>query len=123
MDPTRKTVLFMNFGTWGDVSRESQDESAEFYIEALRKTVDVEIAPDLAGAEVLLRERRFDAVLFRSRGEEHVARRIKRERPDLRVAVLSALPPHSVVPDQEIVWVSKLGEESLTNFARTVLGS
>jgi hypothetical protein len=50
MDPTRKTVLFMNFGTWGDVSLETQDGNAEIYVKELRKTVDVEVAPDLASA-------------------------------------------------------------------------
>jgi len=110
----------MNYGTWGDVTLESQDESAKLIIESLRRTVDVEVVQVLREGLALLRERRFDAVVFRSRGTEGTARRLKREEPDVRVVVLSGFPPIDAVPDPELIWVDKT--TSPEEFTRAVLG-
>lgn len=125
MEPTRKTVLFVNFDTpmneraklrQGECSRD-----AGRYIAMLRQALDVEVVLNLAGAEALLSARRFDAVVFRSRSVEHVARRIKHDRPDVRVVVLSAVVPSDVAPS-EIVWISKYDIGTPADFARAVLG-
>lgn len=121
MDPTRKIVLFVNEGTWGDVSLERQDEGAEIFIHMLRPAAEVEVISSVAAAKELLPAHSIDAVVFRSRAMEDVARQIKDMYPRIRVVVLSALPPTRLLSDK-IIWVKKTSIEDPADFARAVLG-
>lgn len=120
MDPTRKTVLFVNAGTWGATDLETQDRNVELYGDMLRPVADVEIVPSVAEAKKLLLTRKIDAVVFRSRGMEGAARRLKTEHPDTRVIVLSALP--DARPMDTIIWVDKTSFDGSADIARAVLG-
>lgn len=120
MEPTRRTVLFVNEGTRAEMYRETKRRSAEFYVAKLRPAVEVEIVPSVEAAREILRTRPIDAVIFRSRGMEGAARRIKGDHPGVRVIVLSAMP-RDVAADT-IIWVSKLNIEDPADFARAVLG-
>lgn len=121
MDPTRKTVCFVNEGTWGATGLETQDRNVELYSDMLRPVADVEIVTNVTEAKKLLLTRPIDAVVFRSRGMEGAARRFKDAHPDTRVIVLSALP--DARPMDTIIWVSKTTSfDSPADFARAVLG-
>lgn len=121
MEPTRKSVLFVDEGTRAEKYRQTQRRNAEFYVTKLQPAMEVEVVPSVDAAREILRTRPIDVVIFRTRGLEGAARRIKDEHPEIRVIVLSALP-RDVVADT-IIWISKLDIADPAAFARAVVGA
>ncbi|MBI4434245.1 hypothetical protein HY635_00270 [Candidatus Uhrbacteria bacterium] len=102
----------------------SQDEGAAQDVQWLRSAVDVVVVESVADLRRLLHTRRFDAVVFRTRGAQEEARRIRRDDPQQRVVLLSGFPPLDGAADPDgLVWVSRAGIEDPASFSRAVLGS
>ena len=119
----RPCVLFVNAGTFGTVSGATQDEGSELHIQWLRTAADVEVVPSTTEARRMLRTRRFNAVVFRTRGMQDAARAIRRGDPQQRVVMISALPPSDAAWDHDgLVWVNKAYIAGSAALVHAVLG-
>ncbi len=107
----KKRVVLINEGSWGSVSSESYRRLLESIRGLMKMLKSPDGKNDLAEAEICeLKEAEkkikegetVDFLIFNSRGMLDVARRIKKEYPQLKVVVLTGL-----LPEEEVILIDK----------------
>lgn len=124
-----KTVVIVNAGGWGALSAEKG--SYDHFVELLREIVDaatvgvhgrdekaaeVHVVRSVGEALEQLDGRAVQALVFVTRGMLDEARRIKHQRPKIRVVVLTGN-----IPDDDVIVVNKLWVLSNAQLKRMIL--